>query len=96
MLSLSVIQFFITNNSGQTLIVKPGEPKMGAWEKALESPLSEDSKTKGIVSNFHVCHNHGPHIAYVMHTEWYASSAIDQRTKCRSLMCACETASVGH
>ena len=74
MLFLSVIKFVIINNTNRTLIVKPDEPQMGAWKKMLESPLSEDSKTKGIVRNFHVCRNHNPHM-YVMHmqTDWYPS-----------------------
>ena len=68
----------ITNNSGQTLIVSSGKPKMGEWEKALDSQLANDGTTKGIVSNVHVC------VTYVCHahTDWYPSSAIDQRTKC--------------
>ena len=53
MLFLPVIEFIITNNSGQTLIVKPSVPKMGVWEKLLESPLSSHSKTRGVVSIVH-------------------------------------------
>ena len=60
----------ITNNSGQTLIVTPGKPKMGDWEKTLDSQLANNRTTKGIVSNVHVCHKHLLHTYYVCHAHW--------------------------
>ena len=66
---LSVIEFMITNNSGQTLMVSSAKPKMGTWEKALDSQLANNGKTKGTVSDVHVCCKHTLHNMYVMHTQ---------------------------
>ena len=79
MLLLSVIELIITNNSSQTLIVKPGKPKMGVWEKTLDSPLSSHSKTRGVVSNaYYVCHIHHPSI-YVCHANRLVSYSLAMR-----------------
>ena len=80
MLFLSVIEFMITNNSGQTLLVKPADLKMGSWEKTLDSQLANNRTTKGIVSNVHVCHKHLLHMSCTL--DWYAGWVIDERTKC--------------